>query len=464
MLFSKCSRFAFRLSLPGAALLTLLLAAACTSEGARSESKSSGQELAVVWEAWDALHANYVAPDTLDRQALVGGAIGRIMELGEIDPYPFLTDLGRMRGQVPSSVPAGLTDLWRAALVYQQEMPDAESEEVSRILVQGMMDELPGSSSTYLTPEQLPEAKEQLERNLEGSYLGIGARVVAQEGRILLFPFSDSPAEKAGIQQGDALMAVNGVPVGEATPAEVGAQVKGPEGTKVLLQLERYDERDPLELEVFRGNIELVSVASQLVQGGIGYVRVVQFRLNTGFQVFEALERLKQFDMLALILDLRRNPGGSAEAAAEVAAQLLPPGSLFRYVEGREAGRTEHFIPEYENRLDLDDLPMTVLVDGRTIGEAEALAAVLKESERAKLVGVPTYGEGSDYGFVELGDGSALYIPVSRWYTPGGAWLGDAPIQPDLFVEYEETSAGVGGEMQFNTAYEFLDEQLPLFR
>ena len=464
MLLSKLPRAAFRLCLPATVLLVLLLVAACSSEGGGPESVRDAEDLALVWEAWDALHANYVAPDTLDNQVLVGGAIGRIMELGEIDPYPFLTDLGRMRGQIPSGVPVGLADLWRAARVYQQDTPDAESGEVARILVQGMMDELPGSSSSYLTSEQLPEAKEQMERNLEGSYLGIGARVVAQEGRILLFPFSDSPAEKAGIQQGDALMAVNGVPVGDSTPAEVGEQVKGPESTKVLLQLERFGEPDPLELEVFRGNIELDTVASQLVQGGIGYVRVVQFRDNTGFQVFEALERLKQFDMLALILDLRRNPGGSAEAAAEVAAQLLPPGSLFRYVEGREAGRMEHLIPEFDNRLDLDDLPMTVLVDGRTIGQAEALAAVLQEAERATLVGLPTYGEGSDYGFVELKDGSALYIPTSRWYTPSGSWLGEGPVQPDLFVEYEETSAGVGGEMQFNTAYELLDEQLPLFR
>ncbi len=463
MLLSKLFQAVFRLALIAAASSALLLAAACSAEGGGSES-GGGEDLALVWEAWDALHANYVAPDALDGPALAGGAIGRIMDLGEIDPYPFLTDLGRMRGQIPPEVPEGLTDLWRAAQVYRQDTPDAESGEVARILIQGMMDELPGAAAVFLTPEQLPEAREQLERNLEGSYLGIGARVVAQEGRILLFPFSDSPAEKAGVQPGDALMAVNGAPVGDATPAEVGDQVKGPEGTKVLLQLERFGETDPLELEVFRGNIELDTVASQLVQGGIGYVRVVRFRDNTGHQVFEALERLKQFDMLALILDLRRNPGGSAEAAAETAAQLLPPGGPFRHVEGREGGRMEHLIPEYDNRLDLDDLPVAVLVDGQTIGEAEALAAALQEAGRAELVGVPTYGEGSDYGFVELGDGSALYIPTSRWYTPGGSWVGEGPVQPDLFVEYEETPAGVGGEMQFNAAYELLDAQLPLFR
>ena len=462
MLFAKFLGNALNLALAVTAVLALLAVVACSPR--EEPSKLADDDLALVWEAWDALHANYAAPDSLDGDALVGASIGRIIELGEIEPYPFLTDLGRMRGQIPSTVPEGLTDLWRATQHYRESNPDVEAPEVSRILIQGMIEAVPGSAASFFTAEQLPEAREQLQRNLEGSYLGIGARVVAQSGRILLFPFSDSPAEKAGVEQGDALVAVNGVPVGAATPAEVGEQVKGPEGTKVLLQLERLTEPDPVELEVFRGNIELDTVASQLVQGGIGYVRVVRFRDNTGYQVFEALERLNQFDMLALILDLRRNPGGSAEAAAEVAAQLLPPGDPFRLVQGREGEPSEHLIPEYDGRLALDDLPMAVLVDGFTIGEAEALAAVLQESERATLVGVPTYGEGSDYDFVELENGSALYIPTSRWYTPSGGWMGDSPVQPDLFTEYEETQSGVGGELQFNTAYEFLDSQLPLFR
>ena len=315
-----------KLVLAMSAVMVLLAFAAC-SHGEGRSAPGDVDDLALVWEAWNALHDNYAAPDSLDRDALVGASIGQIMESGEIEPYPFLADLGRMRGQTPSTVPEGLIDLWRATQHYRESKPDVGAPEVSRILIQGMMDAVPGASSSFLTAEQLPEAREQLQRNLEGSYLGIGARVVAQDGRILLFPFSDSPAEKAGVQQGDALAAVNGVPVGDATPAEVGEQVKGPEGTKVLLRLERLTEPDPVELEVFRGNIELDTVASQLVQGGIGYIRVARFRDNTGYQVFEALERLNQFDMLALILDLRRNPGGSAEAAAEVAAQLLRPGT-----------------------------------------------------------------------------------------------------------------------------------------
>ena len=444
-------------------ILMLSSMAACTVQDEAAQ-EGAASDLTLVWEAWDAIDANYVSPDSLDHDAVVAGAMKRILDMGEISPYPFLTDLGRMRGQVPSGVPESLIDVWRGSQMYLRDNPDVEKEEISRILVQGMMDGLPGPSSVYLTAEQLPEAQKQLDQNLRGSYLGIGANVVAQNGEILLFPFADSPAEKAGIERGDSLLAVDGVPVGDASPSEVGDRVRGPEGTKVLLQLKRFSEPEPLELEVFRGNIQLDTVASQLVQGGIGYLRITRFRNNTGDQVFEALERLKRFEMLALILDLRRNSGGDADAAAEVAAQFLPTGTTFRYLEDRQGVREGQSIPEDVDLLSLDDLPVAVLVDGRTVGEAEALAASLQQAERAEVIGVPTFGEGSSYDFVELSDGSALYLPTSRWFAADGSWLGDGPLQPDIYVEYEEVPTGVGGERQFNTAYEFLDEQLPLFR
>ena len=444
--------------------VALLLAAACTSGEDASIRSENAEELALVWEAWDAILDNYSDPVALDRAALAGGAINRILELGEIEPYPFLTDIGRIRGQVPASVPAGLTDVWRATQFYRQGNPDAQDDEVALMLIRGLVDGLPDLGAGYLTSEQLPEVQEQLERSTEGSYLGIGTRVVAREGQILLFPFDDSPAQKAGIEPGDVLLAVEGVPVAGATPQEVGDRVKGEEGTKVLLELARDGEADSLELEVFRGNVELPTVAGRLTQGGIGYVRVSRFRDNTGQQLFDILEQLNRLDMLALILDLRHNPGGSPDAAARVAGQFLPPGDLFRHVEGQDGIRNEHRFSVDDNRLSIDDILVATLVDEQTTGEAEAVAAVLQETGRSIVIGIPTFGEGSSYDFVELSDGSALFLPTSRWYTPGGEWVSEDPVHPDIIVEYGEVPVGVGGEMQFNAAYEFLDSRLPPFR
>lgn len=464
MFLSHFPSLEFRPIMASFVVSALLLASACSPSGDSATGADDAGDLALVWEAWEALLANYAAPQALDQSAAAGGAIRRIMELGRIEPYPFLTDLGRMRGQTPAEVPPGMVDVWRATQLYRQDNPGAETEELVQMLIRGVMDGLPNASAAYLTSDQVPEAQDRLERSLEGSYLGIGARVVPQENRILLFPFEDSPAEKAGIEPGDALMSVDGTPVGDATPSEIGDRIRGEAGTKVRLTLERMTESQPVDLEVFRGDVQLPTVARQLIPGGIGYLRVFRFRDNTGQQVFEALEQMKRFDMLALILDLRMNSGGSADAASEVAAQFLPPGDLFRHVENRAGERSEHRLPEDVNRLTLEDLEIAVMVDEQTMGEAEALAAALQEAGRVTVVGVPTFGEGSDYSFIELSDGSAMYLPTSRWYTPGGIWVGETPVQPDILVEYEEVPVGVGGERQFNAAYEYLDNRLPLFR
>ncbi len=444
--------------------LALLAAASCSPGVDEADESDEADDMALVWEAWDVLVDNYAAPEALDESAVAGGAINRIMALGDLDPYPFLVQVGRMRGQVPDQVPDGMIDVWRAAQLYSAGNPDGIDAEVATMLIRGLVEALPERAAGYLTAEQAPEAQEQLGRLTEGSYVGIGSRVESREGRILLHPFPDSPAEKAGIEPGDVLTAVEREPVANATPREVGDRIKGEEGTKVLLTLERETEPEPLELEVFRGNVELQSISTRLTQGGIGYLRIHRFRDNTGQQVFDALEELKRFDALALILDLRFNPGGSADAAAEVASQFLAPGEVFITVEGRDGVPGEHVLPEDDRRLSLDELPVAVLIDDQTIGEAEAVAAALHEAGRATLVGMPSSGEGSTYELVSLSDGSAIYIPTSRWFTPAGNWVGEKPLQPDILVEYEEIMGGPGGEMQFNTAYEYLDSQLPLFR
>ena len=443
--------------------LALLLAVAC-SPGDDPGAVGEADDLALVWEAWDVILANYADPGDLDRQAVAGGAIGRVMELGRIEPYPFLADIGRMRGQTPSDVPAGMVDVWRAVQLYRMDNPEAGMEDLSETLIRGMVDGLPEAPAAYLTAEQLPEARERLARSVEGSYVGIGAQVVPQEGRIFLVPFPESPAESAGIEPGDVLVAVAGVPVGDDTPSQIGERIRGEAGTKILLTLERAGEEEPLELEVFRGNVELPTIDWELIPGGIGYLRVYRFLDHTGQRVLETLERFKQLDTLALILDLRGNIGGSVDAAAEVAGLFLPESGVFRHVEGIDGQRAEHPLPENDGRLSIEDLLVAVLVDGDTISEGEAVAAVLQEAGRATVVGAPTYGDGSDYGLVELSDGSALYLPTSRWYTPGGHWVGEEPVQPDLLVDNQGQAVGSAGDRQIRAAYDLLDSQLPAFR
>jgi carboxyl-terminal processing protease len=448
-----------------AALLTVLALVACSgSSDSDQPPEETSDGLALVWEAWEQINLSYASSEELVAESVVSGAMARVLDLVDITPYPFLTEIGRMRGQPPAHVPGEMVDLWRAVAKHQASNPDFDPSTVAGAAVAGMLAGLGDTSAVFLDATQYPLAKASLEGGIEGTYLGIGARVVSQDGQVVLFPFTDSPAESAGVLAGDILWSVAGFSVLGQGVEEVVEQVAGPKGTKVVLEVLRVGEPGPVSLDVFRGDIELQSVSNQLIPGGIGYVRISRFRDNTGDQVFSALENLNRFDLLALVLDIRTNPGGSLAAAKETAGEFLSNGTVFGYVEGRDGERVQLTIDPNEDRLSLDDLLIAVLVNDQTSREAETLAAALQDSGRATLFGTTTSGDASAYEFVELSDGSAMYLPVSRRYTPLGKLLARSGVTPDVEVQSVTENDGYGGESQFNRAYEFLDKQLPPFR
>ena len=296
-----------------------------------------------------------------------------------------------------------------------------------------------------------------------GSYEGIGASVAIEEDRILLFPFpdQDTQAEKAGIEPGDVLLEVDGESVAGLSVEETAKRVRGPAGRRVKVLVERAGEPEPLEYNVFRGDVDRPSIVSQAYPAGIWYIGVRQFLENTGDPVAEALETFERFRMLALILDLRSNPGGSPEAARLVAGQFLHLGDLVMYEVDLEGNRTDWVT--LEGGLGLQDVLMVVLTNESTAGVAEAVAAALQDAGRATIIGTQTFGKATTNDFVELSNGSAIYLPTSRWYTPSGQLLEGTGIQPDLRVPFQLEDQGFG-ELQFNRAYDHLNGQLPPFR
>ncbi len=439
----------------------MALVLACGSNGDSADTK---EDIALAWEAWEKIDGALADRESFETEDVIGGALRSMAVLADGPAYPFLTEVGRVRGQVPPEVPVAMADVWRGMMAHQRRWPDVELTDLVTAAIEGMMDGLGDPAVGFLDAEAYPGIREEVEGSLEGEYRGIGARVVVQDDQILLFPFPDTPAEKAGIEAGDVLVAVEGAPVLGKRFEEVVELVSGPEDSKVTLLVERAGEAEPLELDVFRGTISLPSVSRQLAPGGIGHIYVSIFRDNTGEQVLEALEELTRFDMLALILDLRSSSGGSEQAAADVAGQFLPEGSLFMYTVDRLGNRQDLTASEDLDTVELGDIPIVILIDETTVGEAEALAAVLQEAERAVLMGTETFGKAGTYNFVELSDGSAIYIPTRRWYTPLGKALGGGGLVPDLAVESRSDNRVVSGDFQFNQAYEYLNDLLPAFR
>ena len=461
-----CCSKPFRVLGITAVLVLVIGLSACGggSEFSDGPEHNRDDDLSLLWEAWNKINHSYVSSEKLDPGASVSEAMSRVMALMDVAPYPFLADVGRMRGQSPGHVPPELVDLWRAVSLYRSSDPDFNPSVIVEAAVSGLVDGLRDSSAVFLDATQYPFARESLEGGIEGSYLGIGSRVVSRDDQIVLFPFVGSPAENAGVLPGDVLIAVDGTFLTGQNVDEVVKQVAGPKGTKVEIEVIRIGEPESIVLEVFRGDIELKSVASQLIPGGIAYLRISRFRDNTGKQVFSALEALNRFDLLALVLDIRTNPGGSLEAAKITAGQFLPEGTVFGYAEDGDGNWTELTIDPDEDRLDLDDLLIAVLINDQTAREAETVAAALQDAGRATLFGTNTFGDASAYEFIELSDGSAMYLPVSRRYTPLRKLIERSGLTPDVVVQSVPAKGGFSGESQFNAAYNYLNDQLPPFR
>ena len=424
-----------------------------------AEAPAEDEEIGLVWEAWDLIKNSYVEVDTLDSQEVVGSAILRVLEEGEKPAYPFLTRLDEVSGRSPRNVPVELVDVWKAWTLFRSTWPEIDPKTMANAAVEGMLEGLGDRTAVHLNPELYQRAQE----SLSGVYQGIGANVAVRDGKMVLSPMDNSPALRAGVEVGDVVLEVNGASVDGKSIQDVIEEVRGPAGSPVKLLVERQGEDEPLELDVVRGDIGIVSVQRQLLPGAIGYVWISDFQGNTPEEILTTLEEMRRFDMLALILDLRSNPGGSIESAQQVASQFLPTG-LFMYEVDREGTRKDWEVEQGGWYTDAEALPMIVIVNEITGNVAEMVAGALQDGQRATILGTLTVGRGSASEFRELSDGSALYIPVARWYTPSGRLIQGVGISPDIEVPLSDQDRLFGVDSQLAEAYQLLDDQLPDFR
>jgi carboxyl-terminal processing protease len=443
-------------------LVLLVVAPACAAPPTPPDQADAG----LVWEAWAKVRQSYPKPEDMNVDGVVGSAMAGLPGLREAPPYPFLTQVGRLRGQPPLGVPPELADLWRALTLHQKIWPHFTHAELVRGAIAGMVAGVGDPQAFYVTAEQLPQARQTLERGYAGSYQGVGAEVRPDAGYLRLFPVGGGPAQQAGLLPGDVLLAVDGRPVAGQTVTQVIAQVRGLAGAPVQLTIGRAGQPAPLEYRVTRAELLVDTVSYRVAPGDIGYLAIDQLRDNTGQQTAQALEELGRRPLDGLILDLRAIQGGSMAAALEVAGQFLPVGSLLMY-EVDVAGQRKDWTapngepPSYGGRTALP--PLAVVVDQDTVGAAEVLAAALQDAGRASVIGVATPGRAVTYGFTPLQDGSALYLPIARWHTPSGRQLSGSGVRPDEEVPLQVQDNWFG-ESQLNRAYQYLDGHRPVAR
>ncbi|WP_378110871.1 S41 family peptidase [Cohnella yongneupensis] len=297
--------------------------------------------------------------------------------------------------------------------------------------IQGMVESLNDPYSVYKSPEE----SEAFSDELQGAFTGIGANLSLKQGTIVVeSTFKGSPAERAGLLPKDVLLSVNGESLQGLTLSEAVAKIRGPKGTKAKLNVRREGVADPLDLELVRDRIDLVTVHSEMLEDGIGYLAIRKFTFDTSKRVADEIGALEQSGLKALVIDLRDNPGGMVQSVEEVASQLLPKGkSIMQYQYRDGTYQTEVSEPGLSQAK---PYPIVVLVNKGSASAAEILAGAMQQSANAVLVGETTYGKGTvQLPFdAELEDGSIMKLTVSKWLLPDGTWINGKGISPDVPV------------------------------
>jgi carboxyl-terminal processing protease len=304
-------------------------------------------------------------------------------------------------------------------------------------------------------------APRELERDrMRGLFGGIGVDLWRDaDGRVVLSPYPDSPAEQAGILQGDILLAVDSEEITkETTIDEVKAWLHGEVDTTVILTLSRSDPdadspTPPLEIAVTRAEIRVPSVTWRMLDQGtdaVGYIHITNFTERTGEETVSAIEDLESSGATGLVLDLRDNYGGLVNPAVNTASQFLADGVVM-YEHGRDSERA---LEVQDGGIALDT-PLVVLVNSGTASAAEIVAGALQGNGRAALIGETTFGKGSVQLIYELSDGSSLHVTSAVWLTPDRRQIQGQGLLPDV-----EVPRGDGTyDAQLERAVEYLKSQ-----
>ena len=330
-------------------------------------ASSHARRVRVLWEAWRILEQRFYSPTALDPQVMTYGAIhGMVAGLG--DPFVSFVEPAAHRLEIDS---------------------------------------------------------------LKGEFGGIGASLVLMQAYpTFIEVYVSSPAESAGLQVGDRLLAVDGHSVSGLPLEQIALLIRGSLDSPVRLDVERATGQR-LSVSIVRQRVEMPSLGWQTLSDGIGYVGIHFFSARTGEELDKAIQELQRQRVAALVLDLRGNAGGVTGGAIDVLRHLLGHGIAYRELR-RGAHEQRHAIPFDEA---LVDWPLALLLDRQTASAAEMVAAAIRDYDRGVLVGQHTFGKGSVQGMYPLSDGSSLHVTISRWLSPAGYTIDGVGLEPDIAVD-----------------------------
>jgi carboxyl-terminal processing protease len=309
-------------------------------------------------------------------------------------------------------------------MLEESHFTHPDEEALLRGAISGMLQALGDPYSSYMSPAEFQEFIGAINQ----AYAGIGTALQSYPNGTLFITtvYPGSPAEEAGLQAGDQILAVNFIPVTADNVGSMPEKIRGAEGTQLTLQVRRAGAAPALYL-LTRAAIELPTVVTEDLGDGLAYIQILSFGKSTAAEVTRAVNAATQQGARALVLDVRGNGGGYVVSALEIADLFLSQGMLIAVHDEHGQEMPVNAEPPVATHM-----PVAVLVDGNSASASEILAGALQKSGRATLVGSPTFGKGTMQATEELPNGGFLKLSVDRWEYADGTHSDRVPLQPDL--------------------------------
>jgi carboxyl-terminal processing protease len=305
------------------------------------------------------------------------------------------------------------------------------SKEQVHTAIREMLKKLGDPYTRFMNPEEFKNLKVQT----SGQLVGVGIQLSVDEKTkklVIISPIEGTSAAKAGIISGDIIVKIDdksaeGMDIDRATQL-----IRGTEGTKVILMIQRGQEI--IKYELIRQKIEVRSVEARVdrQEGGIGYIRIKQFSSNATNEMQTAIRELESRDTKGYIIDLRSNPGGLLYSAIDIARMLMNDGTI---VSTKLRGGNGTTSSANRSAMISAKKPIVVLVDGGSASASEILAGALRDNNRAQLVGMKTFGKGLVQSVIPLSDRAGMTVTIAKYYTPNGTDINLKGIQPDVEVK-----------------------------
>jgi carboxyl-terminal processing protease len=298
--------------------------------------------------------------------------------------------------------------------------------------MRGMFEALDDPHSAYLSPEEMRD----LDDTTMGRFGGVGLIISKiDRGVEVVSPIEGTPAYRAGVNAGDVIVAVDGESVVDLNIDEVLSVLRGQPGSSVTMTIIR-GKNLRFDVRVVRDMIEVPTVRYDMIPGGIGYLRIIQFTPLTAERVEEALRQFGEKGYRSLIIDLRSNPGGLLSGVIDISDFFLSKGPIVS-TRSRVPSENHVFYASSRNTIVPADLPIVVLIDRGSASASEILAGALQDTGRATIMGEKSYGKGSVQQIKRIGD-AGFRLTMSRYYTPLGKNIDKIGISPDVPVQEPE--------------------------